>query len=299
MPILFLSICGLSVADDYRGKSPPKDVHSTPPQIDTGSKRESPLPVPIADPRPVVEVFTLHDGFPKGDRSHVVKCKPCDSFHDWHDAQGEFYPIRFVVHSYCEWKDVPRDVMERDTGFPQFYWKKNKAGRKLGGWSGPEQFLKSYEMDFPGFQETLRQQVNQLEQQRQAAEQVKNESAQAAPVKGTGKPSADGDGSDKLLKFIGPGKFTWNPDKPVSTYVDDATVVKYSRIAATVTVTNGEILITFDEPRPEVWVRYGLWAGAELRWIKPQLNANPPKALIHTSLGERTVTLPELPELGK
>lgn len=218
------------------------------------------------DLRPVVEAHSLHD--PK--RPKVVLCVHCKEFTDWRDKHGDDYDIRFNLHEYRDWADAPEKV--RQHGAPFFHWLNAATGERwdLEGWSGPENFMKSY--------------------------------VQVCAPPGTGlakvalidAPKAGENPLEMFTKFCGPCKFAVSPDKPVATFVDENTHLAYSKLAGSVKIVNGQPVITLDQPYPQISARkFGLWFKVDLLGANGQL---PAAMLMNTSRGQYRI---EIKEVGK
>ncbi len=95
---------------------------------------------------------------------------------------------------------------------------------------------------------------------------------------------------DQALKFAGPaGKFTFTPDKPIRTTLDDGTAVSYPSISGRYKIEGGRPIITLEAPLPHVVVtKFGFHFGADIQGADYQ----PPSALnVNTTRGRYTITL--------
>lgn len=235
-----------------------------PPSVETPTECTHVATEAPVDPRPVVQVHTLRRDLKR------VLCPRCVVFGDWHDKDGDTYPIRFDVHEYAEWADIPDDVLARNTGFPQFYWDGEKPEQhwKLGGWINADTFLRSYLQVMPHFQ---------------------GFAPPAVPPKAG---AVNGQTIAQLFnQYAGPGKFSFAPAKPIAAYIDDSTYLEYARITGTTKLVNGQPSLVLEEPLPVVSVKkIGVWWRAKLLGADTTLGPNP-TVTIRTNRGPYVLKL--------
>lgn len=146
-------------------------------------------------------------------------CKPCEQYEEWWLANCDTARFNFELVEHENFDKLPQWV--REAGVPLLHF--DGQGRKwCCPWRGIESFTGTWRRVNPGV--TL---------------------AAATPKLTSASPF------DQIAKFTGPGgRFTFQPDAPVSLSLDDRTSLRYPSIQGRYTVENGVVTLKLDPPLP-------------------------------------------------
>lgn len=194
----------------------------TPPSDQAGNARQE-VHAP-ADPRPKIFVHTVHRKGLNASRLPPL-CQPCETFAEWWLANCDTYPLNVEPVEYESFDALPQWVREKGVPLVQFPSKKQPTGWACSTWE-PAKIVRLFDEANP-----------------------------AAPLTGASP-------FDQVHKFTGPGgKFTFTPDAPINTALDDRTSLRFQSIQGRYTVRDGKVELKLEPPLPtgeyRKWLRFG------------------------------------------